>query len=521
MEAFLPSTDCASYKGLELTANQLYQVEHLPCMLGEPLMKLHSQIGIPIDQILLLSCFVAAIPLGLIHKRLPYVGLKHFSSIFFGTLFLYLEFGFDTWQPVVSSLCVYVLVHALPAKVAPLTVWIFTMTWLSIGQIHRMMTMYLDFTKDYTMAQMVITVKMIMFAYNYADGYALSKGKRLHEKEHMHQFRAERAITNPPSLIEFFSYVLFFPAVLVGPCFEFVEYMDYCTGKIFKKANLESAPSSILPALSTLLKAGGVYIMFEMHRMMPVKDVVYGDFSPLYRALYLFATVTCVRAKYYFAWYMSESGCIASGFGFNGRTEHGYAWDRLNNIDWWAVEFGDSFPTLTNGWNKGVNNWLKNYIYNRVPFNKFLANVCTKLTSAFWHGFYPGYYIFFLSAAILSPVEDEMKRVIKPFLCGNGDAASQKSTIGSYMYSIFGWVVCHALLNYMAVGFLVLEFYPTVDALKSVYFYGHIFCIVFIVFCKVAFPHRKSSSKSAKAQAADPTAAAVQAVASEASSKSQ
>lgn len=53
-----------------------------------------------------------------------------------------------------------------------------------------------------------------------------------------------------------------------------------------------------------------------------------------------------------------------------------------------------------------VHNWLKNYIFLRVirrvggSKNIFLPTFLTFMVSAIWHGFYPGYFIFFLSAAV-------------------------------------------------------------------------------------------------------------------------
>ena len=55
-----------------------------------------------------------------------------------------------------------------------------------------------------------------------------------------------------------------------------------------------------------------------------------------------------------------------------------------------------------------TNNWLRNYMYLRVtPKGKkpgFRASLATFATSAFWHGFYPGYYLSFVLAAFLQTV---------------------------------------------------------------------------------------------------------------------
>ena len=68
--------------------------------------------------------------------------------------------------------------------------------------------------------------------------------------------------------------------------------------------------------------------------------------------------------------------------------------------------------------------WLKNYIYLRTlkPGQKpgFLNNMATFLVSAFWHGFYPFYYIVFFFAALLVEVSKDVyrSRVLFRFIPG-------------------------------------------------------------------------------------------------------
>ena len=58
--------------------------------------------------------------------------------------------------------------------------------------------------------------------------------------------------------------------------------------------------------------------------------------------------------------------------------------------------------------------WLKNYIYLRTlkPGQKpgFMNNMATFVVSAFWHGFYPFYYIMFFFAAFLVEVTKDVYR---------------------------------------------------------------------------------------------------------------
>ncbi|VDL87220.1 unnamed protein product [Schistocephalus solidus] len=55
---------------------------------------------------------------------------------------------------------------------------------------------------------------------------------------------------------------------------------------------------------------------------------------------------------------------------------------------------------MFDGWNIGTTRWLRECVYDRVP--KQFSVVAVFFVSAFWHGFYPVYYLCFLTAALLT-----------------------------------------------------------------------------------------------------------------------
>jgi lysophospholipid acyltransferase len=58
-------------------------------------------------------------------------------------------------------------------------------------------------------------------------------------------------------------------------------------------------------------------------------------------------------------------------------------------------------------WNISVHEWLKNYVFMRMlPTGSrgkgiAKASFLTMMVSAIWHGFYPGFFFFFLGAFIM------------------------------------------------------------------------------------------------------------------------
>ncbi len=116
------------------------------------------------------------------------------------------------------------------------------------------------------------------------------------------------------------------------------------------------------------------------------------------------------RTKYYGVWALTEGACILSGLGYRGIDPKTGAvqWDRLVNVKPLGVETAQNTRTYLESWNINTNHWLRNYIYLRVtPKGKkpgFQASMATFVTSAFWHGFYPGYYLTFILASFLQTV---------------------------------------------------------------------------------------------------------------------
>ena len=113
------------------------------------------------------------------------------------------------------------------------------------------------------------------------------------------------------------------------------------------------------------------------------------------------------RFKYYGVWSLTEGACILSGMGFGGVDQKTgrVQWDRLRNVYPWGIESAQNSRAYLENWNINTNTWLRNCVYLRVtPKGRkpgFRASLATFVTSAFWHGFYPGYYLTFILAAFI------------------------------------------------------------------------------------------------------------------------
>ena len=363
------------------------------------------------------------------------------------------------------------------------------------------------------MILMIWTVKACTFAYNIADGQALNAGLKLSERESTHIFRSERALTKVPSLLEYFSYVFFFGGVLVGPCFEAKEYFDFIDGKLIKKYDMTSTPNPIIPTLKCVVTGLLCYIGIALAAMYPILGYMH---TPAFGALpffpkfvYFWISITASRYKYYFAWLLGEAGCVATGFGFNGVERDpktgkpiSYAWNRVTNCNIMAVELAPHMTDVTNNWNMGVNNWLKNYVYFRVEAPTFIRkiipqksfiNLVTKLTSAFWHGFYPSYYIFFVGAWLAGEMDDALRKSFEPAITPEQKKARAKSWWKgpSNLYEIVSFALNMTVLNFWGICFALLRADYTWEFIKNMHFMGFILPIAVTIICRTFFRPKK------------------------------
>jgi lysophospholipid acyltransferase len=337
----------------------------------------------------------------------------------------YLVGLFDLWSGVrtilVSSVGAYCIAAYVQGPFMPWISFIFQMGYLSISQLSR------QFANDpgqldITGAQMVLVMKLTSFCWNVADGKQPQKD--------LSDYQKERAIKELPSLLDFAGYVLFFPSLFAGPTFDYVDYRRWIETTLFEvPAGVDPSkrpltrkkrkiPRSGTPAAWKAANGAFWIVIFLKLSSMYFPELLTGDEYMTYgfarRVFILHMLGVTTRTKYYGVWALTEGACILSGLGYNGvdPVTGKVSWDRLRNVNPWGVETAQNTRAYLGNWNINTNNWLRNYIYLRVtPRGKkpgFRASMATFVTSAFWHGFYPGYYLTFVLASFIQTAAKSM-----------------------------------------------------------------------------------------------------------------
>ncbi|KAH8521880.1 hypothetical protein H0E87_002785 [Populus deltoides] len=345
-------------------------------------------------------------------------------------------------------------------------------------------------------ALMVLTLKVISCAMSYNDG--------LLEEEELREAQKKNRLIELPSFTEYVGYCLCCGSHFAGPVFEMKDYLEWTERKgIWAPTEKGPAPSPFGATIQALLQATvcmALYLYLIPHfNISGLNSPAYQEWGFWKRLSYQFMSGFTARWKYYFIWSISEAAVIISGLGFSGWTDTSPSkpkWDRAKNVDILGVEFAKSSVQLPLVWNIQVSTWLRHYVYDRlVQKGKkpgFFQLLATQTTSAVWHGLYPGYIIFFVQSALMIAGSRVLYRW-QQAIPSNMDVVKNLLVFISFAYTVL-------VLNYSAVGFMVLTLQETLALYGSVYYIGTIAPIVLILLGNMIKPAKPSRSKARKEQ---------------------
>mmetsp|Transcript_20478 Transcript_20478/g.24078 ORF Transcript_20478/g.24078 Transcript_20478/m.24078 type:complete len:196 (+) Transcript_20478:577-1164(+) len=114
------------------------------------------------------------------------------------------------------------------------------------------------------------------------------------------------------------------------------------------------------------------------------------------------------RYFYYTAFSFTTGAFVAIGLGYNGSPSDDdeddfrpveEKWDRIMGVYIWEAETASNANSFLRAWNHRVHIWIKYYLSERLVGKDGRPQTIHYITiyfiSAFWHGFYPFYYITF------------------------------------------------------------------------------------------------------------------------------
>ena len=476
-------------------------------------------------------------PLGLIMSTLPYGKVKHAFAFLLGVFLLQFTLSEQWFHLFFSSSVAYLLLLVLPTSAARSVVPAFAMLYCVAGHLHGTYFHYMHWRLDFTGAQMVLTIKLYTLIWNISDGKRLAakewekKGKEMpRDLQFMNNKCSELSLTSVPGPLEYFGYCLNFSNVLAGPAYEFKTYEEACSGVLLTRNNKNKLPppSRLVPflvpftwsivcmATKVLVSDQWFPIMSKEETSLPVilrwcnhpnpvmRDLLINPAENgvcatdattypvaqvalslwLTRLAYQWVAMSFTRFKYYFAWKSAEAAnnLWYAGFqGYDEKTGKEKGWENSCNASIPEIEAGSSLQVCTNKWNQKTANWLMRYIYIRT--NGSLNQLVTTYgISAFWHGFYPGYYLFFLSMPLMQSCERLGRERLSPLVVKSNSKVVQIVYHALCIFATIGG------LSYNAIPFMTLSAEWSFKAWRNNFFFGHVLQLLFYGVVSVALP---------------------------------
>jgi lysophospholipid acyltransferase len=217
--------------------------------------------------------------------------------------------------------------------------------------------------------------------------------------------------------LEFTSYIACGPGCVVGPNLEYSVYKNW----IELKADYKQLPggwATLMPSLTRLFQG---LLCLGVHQIgvqyFPIDFAFTDEFASyktfLYRQFYVTMACRVHLYKFYGVWCFLDASLIACGLSFAGKSEDGsYLWDKLPCVKIWDVESACGPIPAMKGWNHQTHVWLNRYVQDRFtnPGERpdLMVTVKTMLVSAFWHGYYPCYYVMFFYCGVYVVLSKEI-----------------------------------------------------------------------------------------------------------------
>jgi hypothetical protein len=451
-----------------------------------------ASVGFAEDQFKCILGFLLAYPLALVFSKLPKGNARHSFAGFFGLFLLQFIWGAQWIHSFLALAVSYLLCAALPGKHAPYAVMAFNMVYVATMHTYNMSSDYMGWRVDASGPQMVLTIKLTSFAFNYADGgtpaalaqldaklaqaeAALASPKKpdaRFEKAALRRVKSQRAValTALPSPLAFLGYCYSFASLAAGPSTEMAHYLQATelTGPLgaYMAKNGGTLPPRYGRVIFVFVQALGLAGLFQWGMAnYPVQGIAEPEVLALpwhLRAGWCWMAMFCSRFKYYFAWKIAEGANILAGFGFGGVDDKTGApdWSGGENIDIVGFETGTSISGVSRAWNLKTQSWLERYLYARSGGSL----VCTYVVSAFWHGVYPGYYLFFLGFATATAAQRKLKAFLEPYA----------KTLPAPLWTGLCMATTSLVANYLACAFQLLDLDRTIALWRSFYFLPHV-----------------------------------------------
>jgi len=430
----------------------------------EPFAPAAEASGLRVDEINYVFCMLLAYPLSFLFRLVPtsLPGLRHFVAGLVGLLFGIFCFRFYILHVFILAGVAYLFIIVDPsAKSVHRNIFVFSVAYLTICHLYRQYYFFGLYLLDITGPLMLLVQKLSSLGFSLHDAQSGATLSTIQKK---------LAVAVPPTPLEYFGHVFFFPAFLAGPMHFFTDYRAFIEGKTSTDGGAFAAAKKFLFAFLCMgvnRLPGFLGINNSMNLLI---DEKYVDENNIFVRLgHLYLASVCIRMQYYFAWLLAEGANNAAGFG--NQVKDGVAsWDLITNVKVFNVELASNLQAVLSNWNMQTQTWLVYVCYQRT--DKSVTK--TMLLSALWHGLYPGYFLTFLTGALETEAARKGRQLARPLFHKAGK-------VGAVVYDGLTWLITAIALNYMVGPFVVLELWGSLQFWTNFHFFVHIGAMLLVL----------------------------------------
>ncbi|XP_055382278.1 lysophospholipid acyltransferase 7 [Condylostylus longicornis] len=476
-----------------------------------------------LDDVLYLLCLLTSIAIGPYFCKLKNDSEKKLYGTILGVLVVFIVSGFHILHCFISfALCAAAILclHPCQSHVVSFFIMFGYLAFFRITSVFGIPSP----PGPTNMVQMILTLKLagVAFEKNTAYNNILQRNKDLSAKTSEKTDNNEKKDVESKPIIELteydmelqninvsdlFHYCFNYIGILTGPYYRYRTYRDYFETPFSHHADSKSATIEKLKWCATY---GIIHVIAGY--FWPLSYVLEAEFyeqrSLLYRFFYIWPTFLIFRMRIYTGLILGESVCTSASFGAypdesdvakgegprkqylhlkRDCEKRTYNFDTIKNIDVYYVETGPMFRETLRNWNICVQYWLAMNVYKRFPSKKY-RTVVTLLTSAFWHGFYPGHYLCIMGGPFYVPIEDIHHKLWRK------DATGLKRKVIDIMFLFSKFFA----LSYLGMAFVLLTFKEIWHYYSSVYHLGYIYYFILVITGLLAAKQKKQTEKAEK-----------------------
>jgi hypothetical protein len=354
-------------------------------------------LGVGVTDIKLLAVLIGQIFVSLPLPYIKIIKLRYIYSLCFGIFSIFFIYRHDIWLLLIFQIIIhqYILWHKEKSSKFCM---IGMFTFLSFYHLWRMWEAYGLYIQDFTLVLMNQTTKVTYIAWAVHDFYKNQKDASKLPPE-----LKGRVIRHLPNMLEYLSYNFTF----IGFSGPFIEYRDFQDYMLMERnyANVRISLKQFLANFRDLVLYQVIFLgLAPYFPFQAMSGPLWAKYSFSWKCVWILVAGWVLRARYYIAFSYGQVAADLSGISYDSEQDNN---ELYRNFEVWGIEWDQRLKKRVLKWNQSVQHWLNHVCYIRYKPIVGTSNAALAVfsLSAFWHGFYPSWYVLFSCAYCLLQIQ--------------------------------------------------------------------------------------------------------------------